>query len=644
MNPNKPRRSWRPLRSIRRLLVFLAYDLLHALNLVGDGINSTPEPHVSSERSALRRRRRFWRVAALPLVIPLAACWKVLRLLAAGLRVDRLASRSIKAIPGHFHAFLDNWGLIDDAIDGSSGPRRRMRKGARFILRSGVRIIPWLRRGAFYVLSELFYHLGVLQDSVDVRRVWTRQMTMAVLPAVLGVVVAIGVGIRIAWTSPDEITTRYAELAQEAMDEHDHARATLWLTRLVKLHSLQPDYRYELAAALDGQGLHDRAWALMQTLAPAERAGYPHAHFWLARQLCAQSRPTVGDLQTACRHLMHALEFSPDDRQAHGLLARALMTLGDLKAAEKHLKQAAADDPDMQLLLAALHAREGKSQESEAEARQARDELSRQSGKESNDSDGNRLRLVDALVLTGDFAGAERLLAKIDAPDSAAGALRRSQLYLAWYDWLGRNGGDVGRRRSLLTQAIDAAPWSLPGLKRLLDLKKHPSGDAAWASAALEKLDWSKAPAEAHIFIGMNDWEAGNASSAKQHLEAAYRASPHDVRASNNLAWILAHSEPPELERALKLATDALDEVPGQPNVLDTQGRILFKLGRWSEALRVFESLSPTRPQDKQLHEMLAACYGKLGMPELANFQRRLAANTDPPKAGSTPNASQDGP
>ena len=317
-----------------------------------------------------------------------AGIWRLTCFLASGLRLDRLlrlTARCIRSIPGHFHAFLDNWGLLDDAIDGSSGPRRRLRRALRFLVRSVVRVIPWLRVGAFFLLSELLYHLGLLHDGVDVQRLWTRKTTLAVLPAVLGVVVAIGLGAGVAWTSPAKLATRYAELAQQAVNEHDHAAAALWLTRLVKLDSRQPAYRYELAVALEGQGLHDRAWALMQTMAPADRAGYPHAHFWLARQLCAQPKPTIGNLQTAWRHLTHVLQFNPRSEEAHALLARVLMSLGELDDAEKHLQQAAARDPEMRLLLAALYAREGKRQQAESVAKAAAADLSRQQPDESAD-------------------------------------------------------------------------------------------------------------------------------------------------------------------------------------------------------------------------------------------------------------------
>ena len=237
-------------------------------------------------------------------------------------------------------------------------------------------------------------------------------------------------------------------------------------------------------------------------------------------------------------------------------------------------------------------------------------------------------------MLAGDYEGAEALLLQIKTDDPALASARRAQLYLAWYDSLSRSGGRTAQRHALLQQAMDAAPWNLPGLERLLELTQSPPDEVAWAAATLDKLDWTKASVEAHILVGMDAWRAGRQAAARQHMEAAFRANPHDIRASNNLAWILAHDDPPELERALQLSSEALSQAPGQPNVLDTRGRILFKLERWPEALRDFESLAPSRPQDKQLHELLAVCYARLGMSELAGFQRRLAANAD---GGKTP-------
>jgi tetratricopeptide (TPR) repeat protein len=608
------------------MIVFVVFDLLHAVNLAGDGIAAPIEAPAGPHRP--RRRRRLWRISAAPLIAAMRGTGRLVALLTSQLQLRTLSIQ--------FHAFLDNWGLLDDAIDGRGGLRRRLLRAVRFVASFVVRFVPWLRVGAFLLLSELLYHLGLINDSVDAQRVWTRKTTLSVLPAMLGAILAIGLGARVALTTNIDLDLRYATAAKTAIDDHDHALAALWLTRLVKQEPRQPAYRYELAVSLDGQGEHDRARALMQTLAPNDRAGYPHAHLWLAKHLCDRPSATVGELQAAWRHLKRVLRYSPHAEEVHALLARVLVSLGQLADAKQHLQESAAHDPEMRLLLAAVYAREGKFTLSESEAKAAERGLSKQLENKAADPSRLLLRLADAKVLAGDFGGAQRVLSQLELDDPAAAETRFAQLYLAWYDALGRAGGSAAggntvERCALLKRSLDAVPWNLPGLERLIQLTKQSPDEAHWASGVLDNMDWKTAPAEAHLVMGLDQWQAGDHAAARQHLEAAYRAVPQDIRVTNNLAWMLAHDDPPNLERAMKLSSETLKLAPKQPNLLDTHGRILFKLGRWSEALGDFEALAAVRPQDKQLHTLLADCYTKLGMPELANFQRRLATNTTTP-------------
>lgn len=627
MTAKKPRgQRWRPFRAIRRMIVFVVFDLLNAVNLAGDGIAAPIEGPAGSLRP--RRRRRLWRILAAPLIAAMRGTGRLVAFLTSQLQLRTLSIQ--------FHAFLDNWGLLDDAIDGRGGLRRRLLRAVRFVASFVIRFVPWLRVGAFLLLSELLYHLGLINDSVDAQRVWTRKTTLSVLPAVLGAILAIGLGVRVALTTNIDLDRRYATAAKSAIDDHDHALAALWLTRLVKQEPRQPAYRYELAVSLDGEGEHDRAWALMQTLAPSDRAGYPHAHLWLAKRLCDRPSATVGELQAAWRHLNRVLRYSPHSEEVHTLLARVLVSLGQLADAEQHLRESAAHDPEMRLLLAAVYAREGKFTLAESEAKAADQGLSKQLENKTADPLRLRLRLADAKVLAGDFAGAQRVLSQLELDDPAAAQTRLAQLYLAWYDALGRAGGSTAggntiERCALLKRSLDAVPWNLPGLERLIQLTKQSPDEAHWASGVLNTMDWNTAPAGAHLVMGLDQWQAGDHAAARQHLEAAYRAVPQDIRVTNNLAWMLAHDDLPDLERAMKLSSESLKLAPKQPNLLDTHGRILFKLGRWSEALGDFEALAAARPQDKQLHTLLADCYTRLGMPELANFQRRLATNITTP-------------
>jgi Tfp pilus assembly protein PilF len=64
------------------------------------------------------------------------------------------------------------------------------------------------------------------------------------------------------------------------------------------------------------------------------------------------------------------------------------------------------------------------------------------------------------------------------------------------------------------------------------------------------------------------------------------------VVAKNNLAFVLADTESPskqELDRALSLARDARQRLPGNPEVADTLGWVLCKRKEYAEAAKLLE-------------------------------------------------------
>ncbi len=68
------------------------------------------------------------------------------------------------------------------------------------------------------------------------------------------------------------------------------------------------------------------------------------------------------------------------------------------------------------------------------------------------------------------------------------------------------------------------------------------------------------------------------------HLEQAQQRNARIPEVLNNLAWGLAQKDEPDLERALQLA-EAAQGLSPNPEICDTAGTILAKLGRPREAV-----------------------------------------------------------
>jgi predicted Zn-dependent protease len=123
----------------------------------------------------------------------------------------------------------------------------------------------------------------------------------------------------------------------------------------------------------------------------------------------------------------------------------------------------------------------------------------------------------------------------------------------------------------------------------------------------------------------MDAWEQGKHEEGLLHLEQAYQLAPHMGVVANNLAWVLANAQPPDLPRALTLMNTVLERWPNEPLYRDTRGEVLVKMGRWKEALTDLQAALPAYPNHPALHLRLAETYEHLGIPEMAAEHRRLA-------------------
>ncbi len=112
--------------------------------------------------------------------------------------------------------------------------------------------------------------------------------------------------------------------------------------------------------------------------------------------------------------------------------------------------------------------------------------------------------------------------------------------------------------------------------------------------------------------------------------------------AKNNLAYLLANQNPsPErVDRALKLVSEALDEVPDDANILDTKGWILCQQGDYPQAVTYLTQAAQSSPNSPAIQYHLGFCEAKLGeiskakatleklLDTKAKFAERAAAET----------------
>ncbi len=176
---------------------------------------------------------------------------------------------------------------------------------------------------------------------------------------------------------------------------------------------------------------------------------------------------------------------------------------------------------------------------------------------------------------------------------------------------------------SRFRQAIELNP-SNPGPYTSLARLMHASGRGDEALETYEKAARERPDlASLHLIVATLHEFRGNTERAIAHYEDAIRQDPRLVAAKNDLANLLAEKRR-DLERALQLAQEARSALPDNPQVADTMGWVLYRMGMTPAAIGYLEeavALASDDPDGGPIRYHLAKAY-------VADGQRRKARDT----------------
>ena len=299
--------------------------------------------------------------------------------------------------------------------------------------------------------------------------------------------------------------------------------------------------------------------------------------------------------------------------------------------AEAYLLQAAKEDPALELELAQFYVLQGDEDHGVEAAGRAVD-FHRKLLDTNRHNDGVRIRAAKALLLAKDFSDTVALLEEGYRQANHPGyAGMLSEAYLAWWaeiDAQPNKSPDETSSEQLdrLRQALRYDPWNRTAILRLL-AATHGSTPMVTPARriAAPMLAVGDAPATAHLLLGTDALQQGESALGRRHLEQAYELDPRSVEITNNLAWSLAHSDPPDLPRAKELVDAAVKADPKRLPLRDTRGRILAEMGEWKSALADLEQCLLLMKDDPEFHDIVAQAYEHQGLDDMASEHERLA-------------------
>ena len=483
----------------------------------------------------------------------------------------------------------------------------------------------WLKAGLGFVIQLPL--LLVKAPIVFVRSLFSAgwRELLFLLPAIL-MVCFLGYVFFGVWSGETEIEDRYRIGAFKAIKDGDYDLAKTNFTRIIDAGELQTSDELAWAGVLSLTGETDRALEILNKLAPDKGPpGYRPAH----REKVANLLRTLGKtsdpdhLSKLKRHLDCCEKDVPE-------LSRAWFTyylaIGDSSNAMQKLVVSSEKEPQYWLGLAELYKRQGN-ETSQIRCLDAAKESSDLKVKKDPFDIQARVNLAKTLTRQEDIDGAERVLVeglKLMPNEQMKRLL--CDFYLLRFDKSSLENEEFAKQFAYLQNALSLSAGNAGIYDRMTKMFLAASTEEKKLEIRNELLNLvtgDKPSAMAHFALGNLYESEGDSKKAVWHLKQSYELDNRSLAVANNLAWMLAHGQEPDLDQALELANNVLKVAPGNPEFLDTLGSIYLKRGEYESAIVSFEKSLPRVLDKAAVHKKLAICYRAIDRPELAKLHEK---------------------
>ncbi len=183
------------------------------------------------------------------------------------------------------------------------------------------------------------------------------------LPAVLCGLMAMPLLLQRDSLNQRAVVRRYERRLRESERQDDQAAQEVMLNTLIQAEPDEPQHRFRLGLLRIEQGNVKSGWAIMETLAAPNAAGYAPAHLWIAQQLLEEyQKGKLDSAELAIRHLRRILDQDPLHHRAHEMLAELYVRAKQPLLAAPHLEAASTAEPKHRLLLAQIQQLQGRTE------------------------------------------------------------------------------------------------------------------------------------------------------------------------------------------------------------------------------------------------------------------------------------------
>ncbi|MFM7040108.1 MAG: hypothetical protein ACKO2L_20565 [Planctomycetaceae bacterium] len=461
------------------------------------------------------------------------------------------------------------------------------------------------------------------------------------LPAICGIASPVVLSI---WIAPDRDARagRAASMQGFHQERQEYEQADFFSRQLCQLRPEDDTAFFSRSQLLESMGRKPEAKELLVAL--AEQRNFQPA----MRLLCQRDLQAVLSTTTPPEGLAAVLENNlqtfiarfPQNADGRFMLAALYAYQEKLVEAVSLLqsitKTSTTPVPQAWYSQAMLQRQLGRDNEARSSALVAADQLLRQNA-ERKLTDEEFLQTVRALVMAYREQEALQLTEsriKLASGDDERNfwASLKGEVCAAWSRRLSSKPGatatELAQSITVLFEGVRTAPGQTAVVDELCRLCISTRINSSEVDKHLEvALNSGVSPGLVHFILGSRaaTEDPPDAVKADEHFQLAVAHDGNFPGLLNNMANLIADSDSGNYSEGLKLVKQALVLLPNQPEIHDTHGKLLLRLGQPIPAIAEFEKALAAPAIRGEVHENLARAWEALGNQQKTEFHRSLA-------------------